>query len=213
MLRACPHHHYALDKIGGNRVKAHPFPRGDFPTLTKWNKFVKEHNGSLDDDKSQHFLCSAHFQPDLFEVEGTLSSSAVPTISPEFVRLSALKNGDVSHPKLYPLPERNKKSSRTATPVIFLNNIVEGCNSEKQQLSSVSSEVLRRKRIGDLCACEFVCPVKTKVGLQLINDTLRIWGSVGKSNEKQEVGRESLKGNKVEVVEKCAGKCYNHLHE
>lgn len=158
-----------------------------------------------------------------------------------FVRLLALKNGDVSHPKLYPLPE--KKSSKSTTPVVFLNDVIEGFTLTEQQLSRFASlqwfwkeeiyysvfgslllsifdlvsssqpssfEHPRKQRMGDLCACEFVCPVQTKVGLQIINDTLRIWGNLGKCHEKQKVDRKALKGKKIEVVEKCKGRCYAH---
>ncbi|XP_034246940.1 uncharacterized protein LOC117648534 [Thrips palmi] len=212
VLRACPHHHYGLEKIGGNIVRPHSFPRSDYPAWSKWQQFVIQHNGSMEKSRSRNILCSAHFQPNLLNADGTLSIDAVPTISPEFVRLLALKHGDVSPSNIYPLPEKIK-SNKISTPVIFLKNVVEGYKPEQQQLPGCqpsSSELRKRKRINDLCECEFICPVKTKVGLQIINDTLRIWGSLAKANDKEKVDRKALKGNKViEIEEECGGNCYN----
>lgn len=203
VIRACPHHHFSLDKIAGTPIRPLSFPNSKFKRM-QWLEFVYKFNLTILEPTKQDFLCSAHFTPDSF-INDKLKASAVPTIDPESVRKLAIENGDM-RPVVLDTRVTIKNGEVLDSPsVVYLQEMKEVHNQDVSD--SYSNPMCKRRRIGDLCATDFTTQKGIKIALQLVNSTLKVWSGTGVVTRGP--GNSKVAGGKeVEVVEKCEGDCY-----
>ncbi|KAK3932543.1 THAP domain-containing protein 2 [Frankliniella fusca] len=202
VIRACPHHHFALDKIAGIPVRPLSFPHTRQKRID-WLGFVYKHNGTVFVPSKQHFICSAHFAPESF-CDGKLKSSAVPTIDPEHIRKLAIENGDMRPVTLDTTLDIQDGEVIDAPCIVYLEEKKQ--NHNRTECGTIG----KRKRIGDLCVSDFNSNKGIKIAFQLVNSTLKIWSGNGVANQN---ARNSMVegGKELEFLEKCQGDCYNHL--
>lgn len=209
MLRACPHHHYALDSIGGLRVVPLRFPTDDSRTREKWLQFVQKHNKTEVQLRKDHYLCSAHFLPRfIFQrgPEGFAEKFAVPSISPRTVWDLAIDCGDMRPMQL------DECAWKDSPPLVFLEESMKNLD-EIEHGSSVCVSVgnphsRKRNHLGELSVNDSCCPHSSKVAFQCVtNNLLKIWSGYGV----QELSQGDLGvmiGSEMQVVKKCDENCY-----